>query len=130
MIATNAQKIVEVRAKGFRPDEMILVSLIGRINEPNHTVYAGAGGDYEWQWVRGIQVCIYASSGVDWQKTATGIVKANPAYLALWDTGRNEGAELWFEPTPESIALPRNQWQCKFNYMPWTAEQNGRFACN
>jgi hypothetical protein len=128
MIATNAQKIIDVRAQGFRPDEMILVSLIGRINEQNHTVYAGSGRDYEWQWAHDLQVCIYASSGVDWQKSATAIAHAKPSYLALWDTGRNEGAELWYEPAVESIDLSKSQWQYKFNYMPWTPAQNERFA--
>lgn len=130
MIPTNAQAIVDARAKGFKPDELILVSMIGRINEPNHTVYASASRDYEWSWARGLQVCIYTTSGIDWVKVATGLKLAKTEYLALWDAGRSEGAELWYWPHVDTIHKPRSQWKWIFSYMPWTSGQNERFLCN
>jgi hypothetical protein len=130
MIAKNAEKIAEARAKGYKPDEMILVSLIGRINEPNHTVYAVPGRDYDWSWARGLQVCIYVTSGLDWDKVGRPIANLKPSYLALWDAGRSEGAELWLQPAVADIEKPRDQWRWVWEYMPWTPEQNWRFACN
>lgn len=130
MIATNAQAIVNARAKGFKPDELILVSLMGRINEENHTVYADPDKDYDWSWARGLQICIYSSAGLDWRRAALATVKAKPELLLLWDTGRSEGAELHYLPTVETIHLPKAQWKWKFDYIPWVDSQNREFVCN
>lgn len=130
MIPAGAQKIIEVRAKGFKPNEMILVSFIGRINEPNHTVYAVPNRDYDWSWVKGLQVCIYATSGIEWAKAALAMALAKPAYLGIWDAGRSEGAELWTEVPVIDIEKPKNQWRRVLAYMPWTPGQNWRFACS
>lgn len=131
MIPVGAQKIIDVRTKGFKPDEMILVSFIGRINELNYTVYAMPGRDYDWFWIKGLQVCIYASSGVDWIEAALAMTMAKPSYLGLWDVGRSQGAELWTLPAVADIDKPPSQWRWLINYMPWTPAQNWRFAeCN
>lgn len=50
MMAVNSQPILEVRKKGLKPAETILVSLIGRLNERNHTVYADPRKEYDWSW--------------------------------------------------------------------------------
>jgi len=49
MIAHNAQPIFEARRRGLMTAEMVLVSLIGRINEQNHTVYANPQNAYDWK---------------------------------------------------------------------------------
>lgn len=130
MIATNAQPIADARANGMRPDELILVSLIGKIGEPNHTVYASASRDYDWSWARGLQVCIYATAGIDWKKVARGLIEAKAEYVALWDDGIGEGAELWLLPDVQTIHLKKDKWIWSFQYMPWTPEQNARFLCD
>jgi hypothetical protein len=48
MIAQGAERIVEARRKGLKPGEMIIVSLIGRVNEQNHTVYANSRKQFDW----------------------------------------------------------------------------------
>ena len=127
MIPNNAQAIIDARAKGMKPDEMILISMVGRINEPNHTVYAGAGKAYDMRWLRGLQACIFASSGVDWRGLANLALDAKPAYLALWDVGLSQGAEIYRLPNVNDIEKPRSQWRMKLNYIAWTPEQNWRF---
>lgn len=128
MIPNGAQPIIAARAKRMRPAEMILVSLIGRINEPNHTIYAQPECDYEWDYLRGLQVCIYATTGIDWKRTAMGIAKVRPEYLALWDAGRNEGAQLWLFPVSADIEKPREQWRWFLDHLAWTPFENREFA--
>ncbi len=130
MIPTNAQTIIDARKRGYKPDELVLVSLMGRINEPNHTVYAEPDKDYEWQWAKGLQVCIYSSAGIQWRRVAMGLIHAKTEFLSLWDTGRAEGAEIYMLPTADSIHLPKAQWRWQFEYIPWTPIQNAGFACN
>ena len=76
MIATNANKIVQLRKNGYRPDEMILVSLVGKLDELNHVVYANPKDDYDWTWCQGLDICIFASSGTPWAKTMNVIAHA------------------------------------------------------
>jgi hypothetical protein len=130
MIPSGAQKIVAARASGFRPADMVIVSFVGRVDEMNPTVYAHQSQDYDWAWLAGLQVCIYAAKGVDWTAAALGIAKAKPAYLGLWDAGRNEGAELYAVVHPADIQKPRSQWRWIIDYIPWTKGQNERFICN
>lgn len=133
MIATNAAKIINLRANGYRPDELILVSLVGRIDEPNHTVFADSRQAYDWRWARGLDICVYASSAVKWFGTIKALADCRPKLLALWDVDRKEGAEFWMLPDETTIDLPSNQWRWKLIPHPWCAMENHIFesdACN
>ena len=119
MLATNAQKIVELRKRGYKPNEMIIVSLVGKVDELNHTIFANPKLEYDWEWCKGLEVCIFASSAVDWLKTVDSISKVNPAFLALWDIDRYEGSEFF-----RSLNLIRSgdNWKHSgtiLNYLPW-----------
>ncbi|CAL63142.1 Hypothetical protein HEAR3033 [Herminiimonas arsenicoxydans] len=109
---------------------MILVSLIGRINEPNHTVYANPKTRYEWPWVRGLQICIYAAKDVKWTDTARSIASERPSYLAIWDADRCEGSDVYFLPHPADVHKPRSEWRWHLDFLPWLPFQNREFACN
>lgn len=129
MIATNAKKIVDLRANGYRPNEMILVSLVGKIDELNHTIFALPKAKYDWSWCANLDICVYADSSVDWMATVAAISEAKPNYLALWDVDRKEGAEFWRLPDPQ--ILP----QIKMKLFPnvWCSVQNKMFLgelCN
>ena len=133
MIAQNAFKIVELRRNGYRPDEMILVSLVGKLDELNHVVYALPKLDYDWRWCKGLEICIFASSGVNWQPFVKAISEAEPRFLSLWDVDRNEGAEFYRLPDPATIERPRSQWKMKLFSQPWCAIENKLFTgelCN
>lgn len=95
MIATNSQKIINLRKNGYRPDEMILISLVGKIDELNHTVFAVPSIEYDWKWCRELDICVYANSAVIWQPIINSISLENPRFLALWDVDRKEGAEFY-----------------------------------
>lgn len=130
MIAKGAQSILDARTKGMRPAEMILVSLIGRINEPNHTVYANHKAQYEWQWVRGLQICIYTSPEVDWRPIARSIASERPSFLGIWDADNRQGANVYLLPSPADIDKPKDQWRWVLDFLPWLPQQNQEFAWN
>ncbi len=130
VIASNAQPILDARQKGLKPAEMILVSLIGRINEPNHTVYANPKTRYEWLWARGLQICIYAAKDVNWADTARSIASEGPSYLAIWDADRHEGSDVHFLPNPADIHKPKTDWRWNLDFLPWLPFQNREFACS
>ncbi|WP_040039608.1 hypothetical protein [Noviherbaspirillum autotrophicum] len=128
MIASNGLPILEARKKGLKPAEMILVSLIGRINEPNHTVYAQPSKVYDWLWVRGLQVCIYAAPSVDWRAVARSIAFERPSFLGVWDADNRQGANVYLLPHPADIDKPQNQWRWMLDFLPWLPFENKEFA--
>lgn len=130
MIASNALPILEARKRGLKPAEMILVSLIGRINESNHTVYAKPGREYDWLWARGLQVCIYTSPDVDWRPVARSIASERPSILSIWDADNRQGANVCLLPNPADIDKPQDQWRWMLDFLPWLPKQNQEFAWN
>lgn len=126
----GAEAVVEARKAGMRPDEMLIVSLVGRVGERNQTIFASPKVEYDWRWIHGLQVCIYAGQNTDWTETAKAIAKARPSYLGLWDADRKEGAQLWLLPHVADIEKPKCQWRWILDYLPWLPIQNLEFACN
>jgi hypothetical protein len=129
MIAPNALSIASARKSGMRPDEMILVSMVGRLDELNHTVFAD-GRDFDWTWVRDLEICIFAKPDTPWQKVAKAIAAQRPSFLAVWDVETHEGADILLLPELEDIDKPRRQWRMKLDYLPWLPFQNRSFACD
>lgn len=130
IIAANAESIIVARQKGLKPAGLILVSLVGRITERNHTVYAKSGVEYDWRWVRGLQICIYASQASMWRPVANAIAAERPAYLALWDAYRHQGTDIFFIPHVDDIEKPKSEWRWKLDFLPWLPFQNEVFAWN
>lgn len=130
MIASNAQPILDARRKGLKPAEMILVSLIGRVNEQNHTVYADPKKEYDWKWARGLRICIYTSPDVNWRAVARSIASERPSFLGLWDADRRQGANVYLLPHPSDIDKPQNEWRWNLDFLPWLPTQNQEFAWN
>lgn len=133
MLATNALKIVNLRRNGYRPDEMVIVSLVGKVQELNHVVYAFADKEYEWDWCKGLDICIFASSAVDCGKTVKAIGIHKPRFLAVWDVDRLEGADITFFPSVASINKPQSQWKYVPYVITWCSLANKIFngeICN
>lgn len=130
MIPHGAQRIIDARQKGMKPAELVLVSMIGRLNENNPTVYADPRREYEWFWARGLQVCIFASTEVSWRAVALPIKRQSPSALYLWDADRREGAEVFLIPNMADLDKPRNEWRLNLDFLPWLPSQNEEFAWN
>lgn len=130
MMPSNAQPIVDARKRGLKPSELILVSLVGVINEKNHTVYAKPKTDYTWFWVRGIKVCVYTLPDVEWRPVVRSIAFERPSYLAIWDVANQEGADVHLFPNPDDVVKPQSEWRWQLDYLPWLACENEAFAWN
>jgi hypothetical protein len=127
VIATNAQPILDARLRGFKPDELVLVSLVGHINAANHTVRAIPATAYDWRWVRDLELCVYVGERGDWVDTLKSIALQRPAYLGLWNCIDHWGARAYLIPTAADIARPVRQWAYELDFLPWLDFQNEEF---
>jgi hypothetical protein len=127
-LARNAEPILEARLKGLKPDEMIMVSLIGRVDSGNMTVFADPGADYDWRWVRGLDICLWIGDEPNWGPTLKAIALCRPDYLCIWHQGQKWGATIYLVPTAEDAGKPRHLWSFDLDYLEWLGFQNRDFA--
>lgn len=127
MIPTNAIKIIELRKRGYKPDEMIIVSLVGRLDELNHVIYADYRKEYDWKFLKGLEVCIFANSAVDYKKTLLAIAKVKTSFLGLWDVDRLEGADFNYLPNLEPLHKPNHALKMSLYPNIWINMQNKMF---
>lgn len=132
MIPTNAKSIVKARMQGFKPAEMIMVSLVGKISHPNHTVLADPKLTYDWRWLRDLDVCVFITPECNWRDTTLAICRAMPRYMWLWDTVSQRGANVYLKPShPASEEKPVSEWVWILNFASWFDCQNeGFLKCN
>lgn len=129
MIPTNAKAIIKARMQGFVPDQMILVSLIGRISKPNHTVLADPAVRYDWRWAIGLDLCIYINPACDWRLTVLEIRKARPRVTWLWDVASQRGACVYLKPShPASEPKHVKDWVWVLDFLSWLPCQNELYA--
>ena len=130
MIPSGAKAIIDARRRGMKPADMIIVSLIGPVDEANPTVLANPGSEYDWRWSVGLKICVFVD-----QKTADkaksvllAIGRERPDWLALWHVDRYEGGQAWVLPTVASIDKPKSLWQYALTYLSWEPLQSTDFA--
>lgn len=128
MIPNGAQQIIDARKRGMKPAEMLIVSLIGKVDELNYTIYANAQAEYEWFWVRGLKVCLYVNQKSNWKPVIAAMARNFPEWLGLYDVDQFKGATASYLPRVEDIEKPKNQWRYKLDFLPWTKWQNEQFA--
>lgn len=129
-IPNGAQAVIDARKKGFKPAELLVVSLIGRVDELNHTIHANPTASYDWRWVVGLKACIFTRAGIDWKATAKSISLAHPDWLAVYDVDQFIGGEVSFLPLVDDIEKPKSQWRYRLHFLPWLPCQNKEFAWN
>jgi hypothetical protein len=127
-LPNGAEKVLNARKRGMKPNEMLIVSLIGKTQESNHTIYAAPDGVYDWGWLVGLEVCLFVKPGVFWKPLALSIAKANPRWLGLFDVEQFKGTDIFAIPCIDDIKKPKNQWRYKLDYLPWMPFQNEQFA--
>lgn len=128
ILANGAQPILAGRQKGVRPAEMLIVSMIGRTSESNHTVYANAGAEYDWRWAVGLDICLYVNSTTKWRDTLLAIAKARPRWLGVYNVDQFKGATASYLPRADDIEKPKNQWRYVLDFLPWTNWQNETYS--
>lgn len=94
----NAQQIIDLRAKGKRPADMILVSLVGWLGEVNPCVTAREGVTYDWRFIRGLDALIVTTTK---DKAIRDLVRAvlaeQPNSLGVWFADKQGGSWLLIE---------------------------------
>lgn len=123
----NAQPILDARLRGFKPDGLILISMVGHVEAENHVVRAIPATPYDWRWVRDLDVCVYVGERLDWVDTVKAIAMQRPAHICLWNCMEHWGAKVYLVPTPEDIAKPVRQWAYELDFLPWLEFQNTDF---
>lgn len=124
----NADPILKARMRGFKPADMVIVSLLGPVGVANPTVFAKSGAAYDWRWVRGLDVCIYLSAEDDWAIMMKDIALQRPEHLNLWDHAGQWGAQVYLVPTTADVQRPVRNWKYELDFLPWMDFQSLDFA--
>lgn len=137
MLPYGARPIVEARLQGKRPADMLIVSLVGHVDEVNPVVVADPLKTYDWRFVIGLDVCIFARPGVRFDPVVRELYSHAANIVGVWDVQSQEGADCVVHPTLHAIDayMPG---QCKrfgaddfaVEYTPWLPSQNQEFRGN
>lgn len=124
----GAQPILETRLKGYRPADMVIVSMTGPVETVNPIVHAKQGNPYDWRWVRGLDVCLYIDMDEDWPVMLKQIALHRPEYLSLWCPAAQWGAKVYLIPTAKDVSKPVSMWEYELDFLPWMDFQNEDYA--
>jgi len=127
-LATNAEIIIAARMKGKMPADMVIISMIGPVVTQNPIVFASAAQQYDWCWVRGLDICVYMNDEVDWQALLMAVAIQRPAHLSLWDNGGLWGTAVHLIPRESDLGRPVRYWKHEIDFSPWMDFQNDDFA--
>lgn len=128
MIAANAEPILSARIRGFKPDEMIMVSLGAKLNTANQVVYAWPEEAYDWRWVHGLDICVWIGDEPTWAPTVKAIAQCRPDYLCIWHQGQQWGSRVYLIPTAADVSKPVCMWQYELDFLEWLETCNRAFA--
>jgi len=82
----NAEPLIALRRRGEKPEQPVLVSLVGKLDFPNLTLLARPSQPYDWRPVAGLDVELFASPIVPFEallRTLGEIASVVPASLVL-----------------------------------------------
>lgn len=108
MMPYGGKEIAALRANRKRPADMVLVSLIGPLHEPNPTIVAQPQRIYEWDYLTGLEVLLIVKSDIDKalvKRVADAIMAVDPEYLGVWFADKRNGVNVAFgcwRPTSKS----------------------------
>lgn len=123
----GAQPILQARLRGETAADLVIVSLVGALDEGNPVVVAN-GAEHDWRFCRALQVCIFGKVGTPNRQVAMAIGMNLPKRLYLWDVEAKEGTDVTvclkvsaidkrrddIKPSDwTAILAPWNRWQNK-----------------
>lgn len=128
-LARNAQDILAARLRGFKPDEMVMVSLGGPLHTANKVVFADPGAEYDWRWVRGLDIGVWISDAPNWAPIVKTIALQRPDYLCVWHASQRWGAQALLFPVLGDVeSKPERLWTWDLVFSEWLDFQNCDFA--
>lgn len=107
----GGSEIAALRASRKRPADMVLVSLIGPLREPNPLVMARPEKSYDWRFLAGLDVLLVAATTIDSRlvkRAVEAILSVRPEYLGVWFSDRQDGLNLAFgcwKPKSKAIRM-------------------------
>lgn len=106
----GGQEIAALRAIGKRPADMVLLSLIGPLREPqNPVVIANPNRRYDWRFLVGLDVLVVVRSTIRPEavrRLMTALLDAGVEYLGLWFGDRQDGRHVaWGTYRPRHLAM-------------------------
>jgi hypothetical protein len=128
-MAQGAERIAAARKAGKKPADMVIVSMCGLLDERNPQVLVNWKDDYEWWWVRGLQIAVHTKAGAPWKKTLMAIAAHRPAKLLVWDVERHQGADVYRLPTLTSLEAAKSSadWRWELDLLPWLPFENANY---
>ena len=123
----GAQPILASRMKGLKPADMVIVSMTGPVVSENPVVRIKTGAEYDWRWVRGLDVCLYIADEDDWHIVLKQIALHRPAHLSLWTPASKWGAKVYLIPAASDLGKPVRSWRYELDFLPWMDFQNQDF---
>jgi hypothetical protein len=124
----GASPILEARKAGQRPADLLIVSLVGAVDEINPVIVAKPDAKYDWRFLLGLKVCILARPGVRFAPVVLEIGRQWPEWLAVWDVDSQEGADAIVHIKPESLDKHKfGPGDFAAIFWPWTAYENKQF---
>jgi hypothetical protein len=125
----SALPILEARMKGFKPADMVIVSMVGRLRESNPTVYVN-GPNHDWLFVKGLEICLFCDKHCKWRETLEAIMAQEPVKTSLWDVLNRQGAWCYYLPTLRAVERGILPFAKELSFIPWNDRQNMEFAWN
>ena len=102
-IPYGAAEIIEIRRSRKRPEDMVLVSLIGPLREVNPVIVANPTRVYDWSFLVDLEVLVVANEDTDKQavRCVLDAIKATLANsVSLWLADRQTGQHLIIDGVP------------------------------
>lgn len=131
MIAANAQQIVDLRKQGKKPSSWVLVSFIGKVphDDNGFDVFANADTRYDWRWVIGLDVIVFARKRLAVAEQLRAISNERPKSLSLWDVDEKLGATVHLDyPATHAEAHKRAMGKTlRIELDPWAPWQKNEF---
>lgn len=128
MLPYGARAIVEARMKGQRPADLLIVSLVGMVDELNPVIVAKPDAKYDWRFLLGLKVCVFARPGVRFAPVMLEIGAQWPEWLAIWDVEAEEGADAIVHIKPDCLDKRKfGPGDFATIFWPWTQWQNKKF---
>jgi hypothetical protein len=129
--AIGAEEIHKARLARKVPEGMLIVSLIGPLQESNKVIIAHPGMSYDWRFMKGLKVCVFALPRTPYQKTVIEIGMHQPGWLGLWDAEDMKGADCIVHIKPDRIDAASGRRPVAENfdamYWAWTDFENKQF---
>lgn len=93
----GAQEIVDLRAIGKAPADMVLVSLIGNLKDESNPVVVAFHADYDWIFLMGLNVMIVCNMQTERENIVAvqnAILKFCPEYLGIVWADKGDGLNI------------------------------------